>query len=141
MGVRRGAGEAADGGNSNSSACENAKSARKAEKKAKRNQERTSCERDQFDLASSHVDVCITTCARMATTPTTSRRDLQRALEAIGADERRTNTWLVRISLVLLLAAWAWQEYAGRPQPSSRGKGRTGDEAGGARVFVWAGAA
>ncbi|KAK4333885.1 hypothetical protein RTBOTA2_002613, partial [Rhodotorula toruloides] len=129
------------------SVCEDSMSARKAEHEGE--EERNRRVANEISLTSRRatlIDRCalvflLVTPARMATTSTTSRRDLQRALKSIEADERRTNTWLVRISLILVLAAWAWQEYAGRTQPRSRRRGRAGDEAGGARVFVWAGAA
>ncbi|GAA5861755.1 hypothetical protein JCM3774_002694 [Rhodotorula dairenensis] len=42
------------------------------------------------------------------------RKGLKRELATLQAEERRASTWLIRLSLVLLLLGWAYNEYASR---------------------------
>lgn len=48
------------------------------------------------------------------------RKGLKRELAAIKAEEQRASTWLVRISLVLLLLGWAYSEYASNTSATPR---------------------
>lgn len=48
------------------------------------------------------------------------RKSLKRELAAIKAEEQRASTWLVRISLFLLVLGWAYSEYASNTSTTPR---------------------
>ncbi|TKA51701.1 hypothetical protein B0A53_05406 [Rhodotorula sp. CCFEE 5036] len=50
----------------------------------------------------------------------TGRKSLKRELAAIKAEEQRASTWLVRISLFLLVLGWAYSEYASNTSATPR---------------------
>lgn len=53
--------------------------------------------------------------------PRSGRTSLKRELATIKAAERRASTWLIRVSLFLLVLGWAYNEYyASRPSDARR---------------------
>lgn len=50
----------------------------------------------------------------------TGRKSLKRELAVIKAEEQRASTWLVRISLFLLVLGWAYSEYASNTSTTPR---------------------
>ncbi|GAA5989580.1 hypothetical protein JCM10908_000540 [Rhodotorula pacifica] len=65
-------------------------------------------------------------------------KGLKRQLASIKAEEQRASTWLIRISLFLLVLGWAYSEYAsdkqlGAPRGRRNGAGR-GKKQGGTAV-------
>ncbi|POY74799.1 hypothetical protein BMF94_2072 [Rhodotorula taiwanensis] len=48
-----------------------------------------------------------------------SRKELKAELAGIRAAESRASTWLVRVSLFLLVLGWAYSEYLARSQPAA----------------------
>ncbi|GAA6027369.1 hypothetical protein JCM8097_007801 [Rhodosporidiobolus ruineniae] len=71
-------------------------------------------------------------------------KNLQRQLKAIQQHEQLVATWLVRLSLAIGLAAWAYEQWSTGGWNTQRTRGRKADKGGaldGKQVFVWVGAA
>ncbi|GAA6022571.1 hypothetical protein JCM10207_006589 [Rhodosporidiobolus poonsookiae] len=73
--------------------------------------------------------------------PAPSAKALKRSLKALQASEKAASTWLVRLSLFVALASWAFSEYySGSTGTQGKAAGK-GASAAGTQVFVWVGAA